>query len=82
MTRLHCTPLPLLATKYGSVPHLTRDTLKHVHVAEHAPLLAAYQHHVNQVKVLEKYGKGKEICLYYVYYVFVTGFYVPTIYFQ
>jgi len=56
--RFHATPVALLTTRYGSVPHLTRDTLKHVSAAEQAPLLVAYQHHVNQVKMLEKYGKG------------------------
>ncbi len=59
IARFHATPLPLLTTRYGSVPHLTRDTLKHVSVAEHVPLLVAYQHHVNQVKMLDKYGKGE-----------------------
>lgn len=60
IVRFHATPLPLLTTRYGSVPHLTRDTLKHVTVAENAPLLVAYQHHVNQTKMLEKYEKGEK----------------------
>ena len=54
----HVTPLPLLLTRYGAVPHLTRDTLKHVDVAATAPLLVPYQHHVRQIRVLEKYGRG------------------------
>ena len=56
--KIHTTPCPLLLTKYGSVPHLTRDTLKHVTVADSVPLLVPYQHHVKQVHVLEKFGKG------------------------
>jgi len=52
------TPLPLLLTRYGAVPHLTRDTLKHVSAVDHVPLLVPYQHHVKQLKVLEKYGQG------------------------
>jgi len=52
------TPLPLLLTRYGAVPHLTHDTLKHVSAVDHVPLLVPYQHHVKQIKVLEKYGHG------------------------
>ena len=50
--------MPLLLTRYGAVPHLTHDTLKHVSVVDHVPLLVPYQHHVKQIKVLEKYGHG------------------------
>ena len=54
------TPAPLLATRYGCVPHLTRATLRHVtpRAAQEAPLLASWQHHVKQQVVLRAYGRG------------------------
>ena len=54
------TPAPLLATRYGAVPHLTRATLRHVtpRAAQEAPLLASWQHHVKQQAVLRAYGRG------------------------
>ena len=58
MDKIHVTPCPLLLTKYGSVPHLTRDSLKHVSLVDNVPLLVPYQHHVKQIHVLDKFGKG------------------------
>ena len=40
----HVTPLALLLTRGGAVPHLTRHTLSLVGVASTAPLLVPYQH--------------------------------------
>ena len=40
----HLTPLALLVTRGGAVPHLTRDTLALVDLADNSPLLVPYQH--------------------------------------
>jgi len=51
------TPFPLLLTKGGCVPHLTRETMAHINIDKN-PLLVPFQHHVKQGKVLEKWGAG------------------------
>jgi len=51
------TPFPLLATKGGCVPHLTKETLVHLNMDAH-PLLIPFQHHARQTKILEKWGAG------------------------
>ena len=45
------TPFPLLVTRGGLVPHLTRETLQKLPWAEGALLAAPVQHHVLQVKI-------------------------------
>jgi len=52
------TPFPLLTTRGGCVPHLTKETLAHLPWAKGAPVVAPLQHHVNQGPVLDKYGHG------------------------
>jgi len=51
------TPFPLLLTKGGCVPHLTRETMAHINI-DRSPLLVPFQHHVKQGKLLEKWGTG------------------------
>jgi len=51
------TPFPLLASKGGCVPHLTRETLVHLNLDRH-PVLVPFQHHARQTKVLQKWGAG------------------------
>ena len=51
------TPFPLLSTKGGCIPHLTRETLMHLNM-ERQPLLVPFQHHARQTKVLRKWGAG------------------------
>jgi len=51
------TPFPLLSTKGGCVPHLTRETMMHLNM-ERQPLLIPFQHHARQTKVLRKWGAG------------------------
>ena len=40
----HLTPLALMVTRGGAVPHLTRDTLALVDLADNNPVLVPYQH--------------------------------------
>lgn len=51
------TPFPLLLTKGGCVPHLTRETMVHLNIDKH-PVLVPFQHHARQTKVMEKWGAG------------------------
>lgn len=51
------TPFPLLSTKGGCVPHLTRETMVHLNI-EKNPVLVPFQYHVRQTRVLEKWGAG------------------------
>lgn len=54
------TPFPLLLTKGGCVPHLTRETLAQLDPSWGStwPVLAPLTSHVKQTKVLEKWGQG------------------------
>ena len=52
------TPSPLLTSRGGLLPHLTKETLAHLPWAQGAPILTPFQHHVDQGPVLEKWGKG------------------------
>lgn len=45
------TPLPLLTTRGGLVPHLTRETLALLPWSQGAPVIAPLQHHIGQVGV-------------------------------
>lgn len=51
------TPFPLLLTKGGCVPHLTRETMDLLNIGKH-PLLVPFQHHARQKKVLGKWEGG------------------------
>jgi len=51
------TPFPLLATKGGCVPHLTKETMAHLNIDKY-PLLVPFQHHARQTKVMDKWGAG------------------------
>jgi len=55
--KVFATPLPLLATRGGAIPHLTRETLGYLGLTDTAVLLP-YQYHATQTDVLHKYGKG------------------------
>lgn len=55
--RIIQTPCPIINTKGGAVPHLTRETLKYLHLPESLFLLP-YQYHSKQTDVLEQYKKG------------------------
>jgi len=56
-SKIFQTPFPLLGTKGGSVPHLTRETLGYLNFPEFLYLLP-YQHHSKQTDVLQAYKKG------------------------
>ena len=49
----HRTPLALLLTRAGAVPHLTRDTLDLVELASSSPLLVPYQYFPPNTKTLQ-----------------------------
>ena len=49
----HLTPLALLLTRAGAVPHLTRDTLALVELADTSPLLVPYQYLPPNIKTLQ-----------------------------
>lgn len=49
----HRTPLALLLTRAGAVPHLTRDTLALVELADTCPVLVPYQYLPPNIKTLQ-----------------------------
>ena len=49
----HRTPLALLLTRAGAVPHLTRDTLDLVTLADTSPVLVPYQYLPPNIKTLQ-----------------------------
>ena len=55
--KVFATPFPLVTTRGGAVPHLTRETLSYLGLAESAVLLP-YQYHATQTDILQKYGRG------------------------
>jgi len=55
--KVFSTPFPLIATKGGAIPHLTRETLAFMNSGESAILLP-FQYHSTQKDVLLKYEKG------------------------
>ena len=56
-SRIFSTPFPLLSTKGGSVPHLTRETLAYLNLPETAVLLP-YANHATQTDTLQQFKKG------------------------
>ena len=62
-TKLFSTPFPLLTTKGGSVPHLTRETLAYLNLPETAVLLP-YANHATQTDILQQYKKGRKLCFH------------------
>ena len=55
----HRTPLALLLTRAGAVPHLTRDTLGLLELADTSPVLVPYQYlppNLNTLQAMEKAG--------------------------
>jgi len=52
------TPLPLLTTRGGLVPHLIKETLALLPWSQGAPVIAPLQHHIGQGPLLEKFGGG------------------------
>jgi queuine tRNA-ribosyltransferase subunit QTRTD1 len=56
-SKIFSTPFPLLSTKGGSVPHLTRETLAYLNLPETAVLIP-YSNHVKQTDILQQFKKG------------------------
>ena len=55
----HRTPLALLLTRAGAVPHLTRDTLGLLELADTSPVLVPYQYlppNLNTLQAMERAG--------------------------
>ena len=66
-TKLFSTPFPLLTTKGGSVPHLTRETLAYLNLPETAILLP-YANHATQTDILQQFKKGRKLWFYSFFY--------------
>ena len=62
-SRIFQTPLPLLNTKGGAVPHLTKETLAYLNLPPTLTLLP-FQYHAKQTDVLQQYKKGKMMIYY------------------
>lgn len=61
-SRTFQTPFPLLTTKGGAVPHLTKETLGYLNLAESA-VLFPFQYHATQTDTLQQYKKGNALLL-------------------
>ena len=61
-SKLFATPCPLLNTRGGAVPHLTKETLEYLHLPAAITLLP-YQYHAKQTDILQQYKKGKAVRL-------------------
>ena len=54
-----CTPSLWIGCQGGAIPNLTPETIKYLNPnLQFAGLLVPFQHHLNDVEVLEKYNKG------------------------
>jgi len=51
------TPFPLLTSRRGSIPNLTRETLEYLNLPE-TVVLHPYQYHAKQTDVLQQFKKG------------------------
>eukprot|EP00088_Acartia_fossae_P018368 TRINITY_DN20614_c0_g2_i1.p1 TRINITY_DN20614_c0_g2~~TRINITY_DN20614_c0_g2_i1.p1 ORF type:complete len:378 (-),score=48.48 TRINITY_DN20614_c0_g2_i1:36-1169(-) len=56
-SKIFQTPFPLLNTKGGAIPHLTRETLDYLNMPQ-ASILIPLQYHSHQIDVLQQFKKG------------------------
>lgn len=72
------TPLCLLTTRQGTVPHLTQETLSQLEpsLIHGAGFLVPFQSVGPSVDVIEKYGKGDFVRGFYIYWKFKMMFWL------